>query len=107
MSRLSVFTRSPSAPALQLTQRDIAAVAAVQELGFLTNDQLHRLCYGGKASGKTYAESRLKLLYQHGYLQRIPKPQLGLGAPKVVYCLDEEGRYLLAQQRGVSRREIP
>lgn len=106
-NRLPVFTRSPAAPSFRLTYRDMAAITAVQELGFLTNDQLHRLCYGGKPSGRTYAESRLKLLYQHGYLGRIAKPQLGLGAPKVVYSLDEEGRALLGAQRGVTKREIP
>jgi len=104
--RLSVFTPSSRPPAFRLTERDIAAIEAVYTYRFLTALQLHRLCFSGKETARRYTEHRLKCLFHAGYLGRMPKPSLRLGAPLAVYCLEQKGRDLLADRAGVAKREI-
>jgi len=89
-----------------MTQRDIEVVRWVHELRFLTARQIHRLCFEDKPSARTWCEQRLKVLFHHGYLGRVPKPSFGLGAPLAVYCLESKGRDLVAELQDVGRREV-
>ncbi len=92
--RQAVFRRPKTKAAFKFTARDGQIIAAVAELRFATTAHVHKLCFDGKPSAKSWCKVRLQLLYHHGYLARIPKPTLG--RPLAVYCLDKLGRDFLA-----------
>ena len=102
--RQPVFHRSKTKANFRLTERDCQIVTWVQELRFATAAQIHRLCFDDKPSAKSWSAQRLRLLYHHGYLARIPKPTLGV--PLAIYSLDKKGRELLHQKQNAPKVEI-
>lgn len=81
---------------MRLTERDKRIVEAIHSYdGILGFSQLQRMFF----TGKSQAELRLKLLYQHGYLNRLNKNQRR-HYPEMVYWLDKKGAELVASLSG-------
>src|SRR3972149_10438317 len=100
-ARLPRFSRSPSPPPMQVTQRDERILEGVHDCRLLTREQVCRLLEFG-AGGTSSCKRRLTLLYHHGLLERLHLPLRGAyGASRAVYCLDRAGaEYLARAQRG-------
>lgn len=64
----SQFVRPVPPPAVQLTPRDIQAVADVARYGYLTATHLGRLAF--RSASERVAQRRLRLLWANGYLDR-------------------------------------
>ena len=90
----AVFCRPKTKQNFKFTQRDGQIIQAVADLRFATTAHIHKLCFDGKPSAKSWCKARLQLLYHHGYVASILKPTLG--RPLAVYCLDKLGRDFLA-----------
>jgi Replication-relaxation len=87
---------------MRLTARDRRILEAVHAFdGMLSFSQIRRLFF----SGESQAEERLKLLYQHGYLNR-PERDLRQRLPEMIYWLDRRGAELIASLNGVSLGEL-
>lgn len=103
--RLPFDERVDNPPGIRVTDRDIEVVNSVYEHRFLLRDQVQALHFPSRVT----ANRRLKLLFQHEYLQRIFVPG-GLNRnarnTQAIYCLDREGARLLAAEFGVPREEI-
>ena len=85
-----------------LTERDKRILEAIHAYdGVLSFPQIKRLFF----TGKTQAEQRLKLLYQHGYLARLNKEQRRR-LPEMVYWLDKKGAELVASLTGTPISEF-
>lgn len=97
---------------MRLTNRDEEIVRSVYLYQILSREQIELLLFspdkGQDHPTKTSrARKRLKLLYQHGYLERIPVPvEPGLWAWRPLYRLDEKGAQLLADQLGTSAAKL-
>jgi hypothetical protein len=87
---------------MQLTERDKRILQAVHTYdGMLGFKQIQRI-FG---MGKSQAEQRLKLLYQHQYLNRpIRKQRMRL--PQMIYWLDKQGAELVASLEGLSTAQL-
>ena len=69
----------------------MAAIQSVYEFRALTTEQIAALHFRTKA-GRTHCQTRLKLLYHHGYLFRDEQPiKLTEGRRPLVYFLDRKG----------------
>jgi hypothetical protein len=87
---------------MQLTERDKRILEAVQAYdGILSFSQVQRLFF----SGKSQCELRLKLLYQHGYLNRLDRNQRRR-LPEMIYWLDKKGAELVASLDGTHPNEF-
>lgn len=78
-SRLPRFERVASPPKMILTSRDLEILKAVCEYRLLTREQVETLLFRPErgqdhATKTSIARKRLRLLFQHGYLDRIPMP---------------------------------
>ena len=97
--------RTINAPTFQMTPRDIALVEAVHRYRLLERRQVEDLFFSptpGRHTNTNRSRERLRLLYQHGYLERIHRfthPAEGSQGP--VYRLGVNGAKLLAEQAGV------
>jgi len=81
---------------MRLTERDRHILEAVHSFdGILSFAQIQRLFF----TGKSQAEQRLKLLYQHGYLARLDKEQRRR-SNEMVYWLDKKGAEIVASLDG-------
>lgn len=103
--RLPFDERVDDPPGIRLQTRDVEVVKAVYEYRFLLRDQIVQLLF---PSVRT-ANRRLKLLFQHGYLQRLflsDGTPLGEQRAQAIYALDEKGANLLAAEYGIDRGEI-
>ncbi len=69
--------------------------------GLLSFSQIRRIFFGGKSQ----AEERLKLLYQHRYLNR-PTADQRRRLSEMVYWLDRRGADLVASLQGIPLREL-
>ena len=94
-----------------MTERDRAILRQVYAFRLMTRDQIERLLFQPE-NGQTHltktskVRARLKLLYHHGYLERIPAPIApGVWAWRPVYRLSRKGAQLVAGEggTGVSR----
>jgi hypothetical protein len=75
---------------MRLTARDKGILEAVYAYdGLLSFSQIRRLFF----SGESQAEERLKLLYQHRYLNR-PVLDQRRRLPEMVYWLDRRGAWM-------------
>lgn len=95
-----------------LTARDRDILRQVYSHRLLTREQIERLLFqpdhGQDHFTKTSkVRKRLKLLFQHGYLERIPM-SVGVGtwAWQPVYRLARKGADLIAVERGVTLNEL-
>lgn len=101
-SRLPRFRRVTEPPRMVLTARDRAILHHIHALRLLTREQVERLVFrpppGQDHFTKTSkARLRLKLLYQHGYVDRIPLPVgAGTWAWQPVYRLSRKGAEVVA-----------
>lgn len=91
-----------------LTRRDREIVKAVYTYRFLTTPQIDTLIFlKGQPPRRTQCRRRLQLLYHHGFLDRIfPKVARGEGAKPIIYCLDERGAQLVAEDLQIGRDEV-
>jgi hypothetical protein len=81
------YGRIPHPPGLRLTERDIHILEAIHAYdGLLSFSQIQRLFF----SGKSQAERRMMLLYQHKFVNRPNYEQRRL-LPEMVYWLDHRG----------------
>lgn len=98
--RLPRFVRATSAPAMQLTARDVEIVTHVAEHRLLSSQHLITL-YPDRSPQKTLR--RLRLLFDHGYLDRPPVQRVRRffvsGSFPHVYSLGRKGAALLADRR--------
>ena len=87
---------------MRLTERDVRILEAVHAYdGMLGFEQIRRLFF----TGKSQTEHRLKLLYQHRYLNRPNKDQRRR-LPAMIYWLDKNGAEIVASLQGTPLREL-
>jgi hypothetical protein len=91
----------------QLTARDMNIIEAVHRYRMLERNQVEQLFFA-RADGPTHTNTnrsreRLRLLYRHGYLERILRPihPLLSNQQGPVYRLAARGAKLLAERSGV------
>ncbi|HXG37042.1 MAG TPA: replication-relaxation family protein [Dehalococcoidia bacterium] len=96
-TRLPRYRRAGSPPRMRLTDRDVKVVHWVQEMRFLTREQIQRLEFS--PASVSYCKRRLSLLFHNGYVERrfIPTPD-SFGSTRAVYCLAARGAQLLRQE---------
>src|SRR5712692_6810102 len=111
--RLPRFKRVSEPPHMVMTERDKEILRQVYFFRLMTREQIERLLFppdnGHDHPTKTSkARLRLKLLYQHGYLERIPTPIApGHWAWRPVYRLCRKGAELVAQELGTTTSNLP
>ena len=100
--RLPRYGRIKNPPSMRLTQRDIRLLEAIHAYdGMLGFSQIMRLFF----TGKSQTEHRLKLLYQHRYLNRPDRDQRRR-IPEMIYWLDKSGAEIVASLQGTSLGEF-
>lgn len=100
--KLPKYQRVLKPPPMRLTERDRRILEAIHAYdGMLGFSQIKRLFF----TGKSQAEQRLKLLYQHGFVNRPTRVQR-LRMPEMVYWLDKNGAELVASLHSVSLAEF-
>lgn len=99
-TRLPINKRAKDPPRMILTQRDEEIIGVAYAYRFVTSSQINtRVFLKGEPPKETRCNKRLRLLYHHGFLDRIlPKVARGEGAKPIIYCLDERGAQLLAEE---------
>jgi Replication-relaxation len=112
-SRLPRFRRVRQPPAMVLTERDKEIMRQVYAYRVMTREQIEQLLFlpdnGQDHPTKTSkARKRLKLLYQHGFLERFAAP-IGPGswAWRPVYRLGRKGAQQVASELGTTAQELP
>ena len=100
--RLPKYQRVSNPPNMRLTERDKRILEAVHAYdGMMSFSQLRRLFF----TGKSQAEQRLKLLFQHGYVQR-PNRRKRYTLPEMIYWLDKKGAAYVAGVQGMPLQEF-
>lgn len=105
--RLPRYQRAKNPPAMVLMERDQAILRAVQQFRLITREQVEQLLFlpeHGQAhlTKTSKVRERLKLLFHHGYLERMPTPVApGAWAWRPVYRLGRKGAELLSQTQEV------
>ena len=111
-SRLPRFQRVKAPPPIVLTGRDKQILHTVQEYRMLTREQIERLLFAPENGQDHFtktskARQRLKLLFQHKYLERIALPVgTGAWAWQPVYRLARKGAELLAADSGMNVKDL-
>src|ERR1051326_6665909 len=90
------FTRDPAPPRLVLTERDVSIVVACYQFQGLTRPQVQRLI---GMPGITRANERLRLLWEHGYLERLAIGTPGAGH-QPLYVPGQEAIDMIATHTG-------
>lgn len=106
------FSRVAQPPKMVLTPRDREILHQVYLYRLMTREQIERLLFApdnGQAhlTKTSKARRRLRLLYHHGFLERIPallRP--GVWAYRPVYRLSRKGATLVATDMGTSLSEL-
>ena len=93
--RLPRFRRADSPPPLRLTERDQQILQLVARCRYLRTEQIFRRLFPKGALSN--CRRRLRLLYHHGFLVRVPGPELG----SLVYAVDRRALNLLRREEGV------
>lgn len=99
--------RATRAKPIQLTDRDIALLEAIYKYRVLHRGHISNLFFAGVNDEGSSARRRLNLLYQHGYLERIPRfisPPMNNPGP--AYRLAQRGAVLLSERAGVPLTEF-
>ncbi len=101
-SRLPRYGRAANPPNMRITARDTRILEAIHAFdGMLGFSQIRRLFF----TGESQAEERMKLLYQHRYVNR-PNQNQRRYFPEMVYWLDRKGAELVASLNSVSLAEL-
>jgi len=99
------FKRASTVDPIKLTNRDLEIIRLVHRHQFLRSHQIISLVGGSLQQ----VLRRLKLLYQHGYLER-PRAQLEYyqngGSRPMVYGLGSKGAKFLSQELGIAASRI-
>lgn len=94
--------RATRARPMRLTPRDIRLLLAVHKYRVLHRGQVARLVFAQVDDQGSSARKRLNLLYQHGYLERIPRfavpPHTN---PGPAYRLAQRGAVVLARRANI------
>jgi hypothetical protein len=99
--------RALHAPGFALTERDTVIVEAVYRYRMLERRQVEQLFFSTRGTNTNRARERLRLLYQHGYLERVARPVYSTTAhPGPVYRLALRGAQLVAERTGLPLRTI-
>lgn len=100
--RLPRYGRVRQPPAMRLTKRDQRIFEAIHNYdGMLGFSQIQQRFF----SGKSQTEHRLKLLYQHHYLNR-PNEEQRRRIPEMVYWLDKKGAEMVAGLEGTLLKDF-
>ena len=86
---------------LELSPRDIEILSSVYTYRFLTSSQLTKMFF----PSKSFADRRLRKLYDHGFLDRIQRP-VTEGKCELLYALWTEGARVLSRKIKISREEL-
>ena len=101
-NRLPRYSRTKNPPNMRLTERDKHILEAIHAYdGMLGFSQIRRLFF----TGKSQAEQRLKLLYQHRYINRPNKDQRRR-LPEMIYWLDKRGAEIVASRESTPLKEF-
>jgi hypothetical protein len=110
--RLPRYTRVKNPPCMTLTSRDMDVLRHLYSFRLMTREQIERLDFR-PANGQSHPTKtsicckRLKFLYQHGYVDRIPTPvRPGAWAWRPVYRLSRKGAELIAAERGTTIAQL-
>jgi hypothetical protein len=91
--------RSRHAPPFELTDRDAHVLRALHRLRVLDRQQIEQLFF----PNFSLACKRLRLLYQHGFVERLYRPPYPNGAVRgPAYRLGTRGAKLLADEQGIA-----
>lgn len=111
--RLPRYERAKNPPRMVLTDRDKEILRQVYLFRLMTREQIERLLFAD-SNGKDHltktslCRKRLKFLYHHGYLERMPTPiSPGVWAWRPVYRLAPKGAEVVASLLEVSIKELP
>jgi len=86
---------------LELSPRDVEILKSVHKYRFLTSTQLTKMFF----KSKSFADRRLRKLYDHGFLDRIQQP-VTEGKGELLYSLWTEGARVLSRKLKKSREEL-
>ncbi|RYG55469.1 MAG: hypothetical protein EON56_05590, partial [Alphaproteobacteria bacterium] len=106
------YRRAPEqAPPITLTRRDIRLLEDIWRFGLLTTSQIETLRQKDEKAELRFASRltltrRLKLLFHHRYVRRLPRP-LAAGSQEPVYVLDHNGARVLSLQHGQVTARAP
>ena len=99
---LPQYQRVKHPPPMRLTERDKRIMEAIHAYdGMLGFSQIQRMFF----TGKSQTEQRLKLLYQHRYVNR-PNREQRRKIPEMVYWLDRFGAVVVANLAGIHLKEF-
>ena len=94
--RLPKYGRVSNPPPMRVTERDKRILEAIHNYdGMLGFFQIKRMFF----TGKSQTEQRMKLLYQHKYVNR-PNKDLRRRLPEMIYWLDSRGAQIVASLQG-------
>ena len=102
--RLPRYRRAEEPPRMVLTERDREIIKTVHTYRMLSRRQIEMLLFRpdngqGHPTKTSRCRLRLKLLYHHGFLERIPlRAQFGPGCSDFVYCLGQRGAELINKE---------
>lgn len=111
-SRLPRYRRVSDPPGMVLTPRDQEILRQVYAYRMLTREQIERLLFAPERGQDHFtktskARERLKFLFHHGYLDRIPLP---VGASswawRPVYRLARKGAEHIAAEQGIPVQQV-
>jgi hypothetical protein len=83
-----------------MTARDVDILCALEEYQLLTSTDLQKRFF----TSKSFADRRLRHLYDHRLVERIIRP-VSSGKAEIIYVLGDEGRKWLILQRGYPTEE--
>ena len=92
--------RTPSGR-LEVSQRDLDLLETLNRYRFLPTSLLTDRFF----TSKSFADRRLRKLYDQGIVDRILRP-VAEGRPELIYTLDFTGARLLAREKGISPGEL-
>ncbi len=96
MQRVKEPTRKAKKTVYEPTPLDYHLLQYVREYHFLTAWQLVKIHFSD--GSLTRAQTKLKTLYEHGYLDRRVLPHIGTGQPTYIYALATKGINELKEQ---------
>ena len=86
---------------LKLEPRDIEILKTLLDYRFLTSSQIQRIFF----SSKSFADRRLRNLYDHGMLERIVRP-VTQGKAELLYAIGSEGARQLSVHLDIPRDKL-
>ncbi len=104
--RRKIFEVEKNPPRMFLTERDKEIIRAVYSFRMLTREQIQKLLF--PMIRREVPQRRLKYLYHHRYLERVPLPVSDhpLAAKKPVYRLAPRGAEQIAQEQDIELKEL-